>query len=185
MMAAGFSVSPWQAMADRIDTTSETDMTQDGSLLDSLNPYSRKVAAALLTALPQFIDYIHIDNSPGAPEGSLLVRMPQPMESDEPGLYIATDVEEITVGFRGCYVHFMDYEHTGSDEHIARAIAYIRDLLEDRIVIKKWFRHGILCGSSLDTPNTLPSPSRNGITTVEMISWTGTHDKSVIVPAAH
>jgi hypothetical protein len=188
-MAVGFSVNPWQAMADRIDTTNESvlgsKMNQEGSLLDSLNPYSRRVAEAIFAALPQLEEFAHEDNSPGAPEGALQVRMPQPVTSDEPGLYLSTDIEEITVGFRACYVHFMDYEHTGTDEHMDKAIAYIRDLLADRIVIKKWYRHGVLCGSSLDTPNILPSPSRSGITTVEMISWTGAHDKTVIVPAAH
>jgi hypothetical protein len=187
-MAAGFSVNPWQAMADRIDTAARnrltSDMDQAGSLLDSLNPYSHKVACNLLARLPQLADYALPDNSPGAPEGSLLIRVPQAVESQEPGLYIATDVEEITVGFRACYVHFMDYEHTGTDEHIDRAIAYIHDLLEDRIVIKKWYRQGILCGSSLDSPNVLPSPSRSGITTVEMISWSGAQDKTILVPAA-
>lgn len=188
-MAAGFAVNPWQAMADRIDTAArirlDSDVDQAGSLLDSLNPYSHRVACNLLSKLPHLAYYALPDNSPGAPEGSLLIRMPQPTNSAEPGLYVATDVEEITVGFRACYVHFMDYEHTGTDEHIDRAIAYIEDLLEDRIVIKKWFRQGILCGSSLDAPNILPSPSRSGITTVEMISWSGTNDKTVIVPAAH
>lgn len=188
-MAAGFAVNPWQAMADRIDIAArkrlDSDVDQVGSLLDSLNPYSHRVACNLLARLPQLGDYALPDNSPGAPEGSLIIRMPQPSNSSEPGLYVATDVEEITVGFRACYVHFMDYDHTGTDEHIDRAIAYILDLLEDRIVIKKWYRQGILCGSSLDTPNVLPSPSRSGITTVEMISWTGLHDKTVIVPAAH
>lgn len=188
-MAFGFSVNPWQAMADRIDTAKEpvpgSDMSQEGSLLDNLNPYSRRVAEAIFAALPQLEEFAHVDNSPGAPEGSLQIRLAQPLRSNELGLYIATDIEEITIGFRACYVHFMDYEHTGTEEHIDRAIAYIRDLLTDSIVIKKWYRHGILCGSSLDTPNVLPSPSRSGITTVEMISWNGTHDKTVIVPAAH
>jgi len=188
-MAAGFSVNPWQAMADRIDIAArdrlDSDVDQAGTLLDRLNPYSHRVACALLARLPQLADYATPDNSPGAPEGSLLIRMDQPVKSSEPGLYVATDVEEITVGFRACYVHFMDYEHAGTDDHIDRAITYIHDLLEDRIVIKKWFRQGILCGSSLDAPTVLPPPSRSGITTVQMISWSGTNDKVVLVPAAY
>ncbi|MGV3754910.1 MAG: hypothetical protein ACO1QS_05970 [Verrucomicrobiota bacterium] len=176
-------------MADRIDIAArdrlDSDVDQAGTLLDRLNPYSHRVACALLARLPQLADYATPDNSPGAPEGSLLIRMDQPVKSSEPGLYVATDVEEITVGFRACYVHFMDYEHTGTDDHIDRAITYVHDLLEDRIVIKKWFRQGILCGSSLDAPTVLPPPSRSGITTVQMISWSGTNDKVVLVPAAY
>jgi hypothetical protein len=187
-MAAGFSVNPWQIVADRLDTNYKSglpsEVTQEIPLSESLNPYSHRVYEAFLTALPLLRDFAHLDNSPGAPEGSLLIRVPQTMKPQEPGLYISTDVQEITVGFRACYVHFMDYDHTGTDDHIERAIAYTRDVMEDRIVIKKWYRHGILCGSSLDTPNILPSPSRSGITTVEMISWTGTQDKTVTVPAA-
>ncbi len=189
MMPSGFSVNPWQAMADRIDINAghhvDADLEQEKSLIESLNPYSRRVYDAFITAMPQLGDFAHLDNSPGAPEGTLLIRVPQTMNTQEPGLYISTDVQDITVGFRACYVHFMDYEHTGTGEHIDRAIAYTRDVMEDRIVIKKWYRQGILCGSSLDAPTVLPSPSRAGITTVEMISWTGTQDKVVTIPAAH
>lgn len=188
-MAAGFSVNPWQTLADRLDTNRKPGLPsevtlQEATLSETLNPYSRRVHEAFMAALPLLGDFAHMDNSPGAPEGSLIIRVPQSMKPQEPGLYISTDVQEITVGFRACYVHFMDYEHTGSDEHIDRAIAYTRDVMEDRIVIKKWYRHGILCGSSLDTPSVLPSPSKSGITTVEMISWTGSQDKTVTVPAA-
>jgi hypothetical protein len=157
----------------------------NGSLLEQLNPYSRKVAEALFETLPELAGHAQVDHSPGAMEGTLLIRMAQPHETNEPGLYIATDIREITVGFRACYVYFTDNEQAGAEEHIARAVTHVRDLIEDRIVIKKWFRSGVLCGSSLDTPNELPSPSRNGITTVQMISWSGRSDRTVLIPAAY
>lgn len=154
------------------------------SPLQHLNAYSRLVADALLAAFPCFIEFIQVASGPGTPQGSLVIRMTQPSANQEPGLYIATHIHEITVGFRACYVHFADSEGPGPDEHLERAVTYIRDLLEDRIVMKKWYRNGMLCGSAVDTPSVLPSPSRNGITTVEMISWTGANDKIIIVPAA-
>lgn len=186
----GLTVNLWQPTASRVRNVAKPSIKLTGrlmneSLLEQLNPYSRRVAEALFQTLPELAASAQVDQSPGAPEGTLLIRQPQPQETNEPGLYIATDVAEVTVGFRACYVYFADSEHTGSEEHIERAVTHVRDLMEDRIVIKKWFRSGILCGSSLDTPNELPSPSRNGITTVQMISWSGKADRTVLVPAAY
>ncbi len=177
-------------MADRKRAVAKAKIDLPGqamneALLGQLNPYSRRVAEALFQTLPELAAFAHVDQSPGAPEGTLLIRVPQPQESNEPGLYITTDLAEITVGFRACYVYFADNDHANPDEHIDRAVTHVRDLMEDRIVIKKWYRSGILCGSSLDSPNDLPSPSRSGITTVELISWSGKADRTVLVPAAH
>lgn len=154
--------------------------------LDSLDPYSHQVAQALFDAVPRLIAYAKRDQSPGAPDGTLLIRMPLPKPSRDQGLYIATDLGEVAVGFRGCYIHFTNHDHSEApDKHIQRAVTYVSDLLEDRIVIKRWYRNGILCGSSLDTPDQLPPASKHGTTTVEMISWSGKHDQTVVIPAAH
>ena len=186
----GLSMSLWQPTVDRGQKGAKPDSAPSepsvsDALLEQLNPYSRRVAEALFAALPELAAYAQVDMSPGAPEGTLLIRVPLPQESNEPGLYITTDLAEITIGFRACYVYFTNNDHADPSEHIDRAIAHVRDLLADKIVIKKWYRSGILCGSSLDSPDQLPSPSRSGITTVELISWSGGADRTVLVPAAH
>jgi hypothetical protein len=106
---------------------------------DVLNEYSKQVADALIQQFPEFARLLHEEES-----GGLLIEVPT-CHADCT-LWISTNNDEITVGFAQWHQHFGDFGSSGSA--VQNASRFIRDFIQDRLLIGIYFRDGEWAGST-------------------------------------
>src|SRR5512146_1350009 len=92
----------------------------------ALNPYAIRVRAALLEALPNLVQYASETD-----DGALLIRVPHPHIPS--GLFVTTDGDEVTVGFRTWHTHGEMLGGTSPQEHVASAISLVKQILEGQV----------------------------------------------------
>lgn len=147
-----------------------------------LNEYSRRFADVLFAAYPEWREGASMDDTEGVDEGSLVVQVspPQPRDIKWP-LHISTDGDEVTVGFDIYHRHFSRYAHDEEAESFAEALAFIADLLAERVAVISWWNGDEWRGASTFVPGAedgTPSWARNA-TTARVRSWGGTYDRDI------
>jgi hypothetical protein len=147
-----------------------------------LNEFSRRFAAVLFAAHPEWREFASVDTTEGADEGSLVVKVspPQPRDIKWP-LQISTDIEQIIVGFDLYHSHFNRYAGDEEAEAFAKALAFVADLLAERVaIISYWDGDKCRCSSTITTSTdvTMPSWARNA-KTARIRSWRGTYDRDI------
>ena len=149
-----------------------------------LNEYSRRFADVLFAAHPEWREFVSVDTTEGVGEGALLVEISPAQPRDIKGpLYISTDDAEITVGFDIYHSHFNGYADDDEAEAFAAALAFIADIVAERIAVISWWdgdewrgSSSIIKGEAAGTP----SWARNA-KTARIRSWRGTYDKDIAV----
>ena len=147
-----------------------------------LNEYSRRFADVLFTAYPEWREFASVDTAEDVDEGTLVVQVspPRPRDIQWP-LHISTDGEEITVGFDSYHRHFNRYGEDDEAEGYAEALAFIADLLAERVAVISWWNGDEWRGSSTFVPgaDVVTPPWAIKAKTVRVRSWKGTYDKDI------
>lgn len=150
--------------------------------MEGLNDFSRRFASVLFAAHPEWTEFASIDINEGIDEGSLLVEVhpARPRDIKQP-LHISTESEEITVGFDIYHTHFNRYAGDNEAATFAESLAFIADVLRERIAVITWWNGDEWRGSStLATGAEIgpPTYARNA-KTARVRSWVGTHDRDI------
>ena len=150
-----------------------------------LNAYSQRFAAVLFAAYPRWHEFATVDTTEGVDEGALLVEISPPetavrRELRGP-LRISTDEQQITVGFDVYHTHFNRYAAELEAEAFADALAFLEDLLAERIAVASWWdcdewrgSTTVATGAELSTPEWARAAKA-----VRVRSWRGTYDQDV------
>jgi hypothetical protein len=147
-----------------------------------LNEYSRRFAAVLFAAHPEWRELASVDTAEGVDEGSLVVEVAPPTPRDIKGpLHVSTDGEEITVGFDIYHSHFNRYADVEEAVAFAEALAFIADLLAERVAVISWWDGDEWRGSSsIATGTDAGTPSwASNAKTARIRSWRGTYDRDI------
>ena len=147
-----------------------------------LNEFSRRFAAVLFDAHPEWREFASVDTTEGLDEGSLLVEISPAQPRDiKQSLHISTDGEEITVGFDSYHSHFNRYADEEEAEAFAEALAFIADIVAEQIAVISWWNGDESCGStSFATDTDIGTPSWiHNAKTARIRSWKGTYDKDI------
>ena len=141
--------------------------------LDELNPYSRRFAERLFTAYPRWRERAIVDPNGGSPPGSLRVRVPSPVSTRELG--VRTYGEQITVDFgpHGWHDHFGEWSGKDEGAIFAAALAFIADLLAERVVLATRCLFGRPVWSRPMRADRLRKPLFGRL---EVYSWSGGRD---------
>lgn len=141
-----------------------------------LNAYSRRFTERLLAAHPEWRPTARSDPEGFPPPGSLLVEVP----SLVPGraLWVRTYGDQITVDFgeHGWHEHFGTESAKNEEAVFAKALAFIEDLLSDRLVIVT----RIFLGRPFWTRAVEATRVRRPVVgRLEVRSWTGAADATL------
>jgi len=104
--------------------------------------FSKRFAAALLNAFPEWSDLV----LQAEREDCLQLRIEAP--SGNGHLSISTEGEEVTVGFDMWHTHYQEnywfpgYEGELCEQPFERVIQFLKDFLNDRVVIRIWTKNG-------------------------------------------
>ncbi len=138
-----------------------------------LDDYSLRFAEQLFAQFPQWREFASIK---GDGEGILLLKVPAPKamrEREEDALWMDTD-GEITVSFDAYHTHF----GLSQNEELARAVKFIKDLVEEKICVVSLWRNNEWRGSTDIESGQEPNVSGfSHFDTIRIRSWQGTHDK--------
>jgi hypothetical protein len=147
-----------------------------------LNDYSRRFAEVLFAAHPEWRELASVDTTEDVDKGVLLVRVTPPTPRDiKWPLHISTDGEEVTVGFDIYHSHFNRYADDEEAEEFAEALAFIADLLAERIAVISWWDGDEWRGSStVEAGTDVSAPSwASNAKTARIRSWRGMYDKDI------
>jgi hypothetical protein len=138
---------------------------------------------SVATAEAQFAVFPHwrtLARSEAAADGThhLVVEVEPPQGANvEHSLRIDTAREEVTVSFDYSQSHFNDYIGDGELFGVDAAIAFVKQLVEERVcVVSWWFNEQWQASSELqagDAPETPSWPSANAINRTRVRSWLG------------
>jgi hypothetical protein len=147
-----------------------------------LDEYSRRFAAVLFAAHPEWREFASVDTIEGGDEGALLIEVSPAHPRDIKGpLYVSTDGEEITVGFDIHHTHFDRFANDEEAEAFSEALAFIADLLAECVAVISWWDGDVCRGSTSFATGTeagTPSLPRNA-KTARIRSWRGTYDRDI------
>jgi hypothetical protein len=101
-------------------------------ILNGLNQFSQRFADHLLVCFPELAKHARAD------EGALVVEVPSPASSKR-GLIIATDDNEISLGFDNWHAHVGD-ETTSESQKFELAAQLVDDFLHDRVMVAAKFK---------------------------------------------
>ena len=130
--------------------------------LSELNAYSAMFAERLLATHPEWSALAERDPEGFPPPGSLLLEVQSPVSDRK--LVIRTYGDQVTIDFgpHGWHDHF----------DVGASLAFIDDLMSDRVVIATRFLFGMRAWSRPVAADA--RPPRFG--QLEVYSWTGKHD---------
>ena len=148
------------------------------SIIDNLNPYARRVATHLFRNFPDWATLATTDPNPNADSGALLLEIPANLSGSEIVLHVWSDSDELTVGLHTHHCHFADYDQRETDDHIEDGIAYIKNLIQEKIVIYSLYCNGQFCCSVTGTPGKVEDLAKfiSNVDRVTCRSWAGTYD---------
>lgn len=146
-----------------------------------LDSYSQLFAERLFAAFPEWCAFASTRVQGESNEGFLEVKVPAPVAGPTPVgeddfLWIDTD-GEITVGFDAFHTHFDSFADSSQDEEFARAIEFVRDLVEEKICVVFVRRGDEWRGSTTCEPGQEPDLSSfSHFDTLHIRSWKGSHN---------
>ena len=139
-------------------------------ILNGLTDFSQRFADHLLVCFPELAKYSRVD------EGTLVVEVPSPANSKR-GLIIATDDNEISLGFDNWHAHVGD-ETTDEAQKFELASQLVDDFFHERVMVAAKFKDKQFVGAKLlRSEESLESepPAEPG-EQLFIRSFRGTHD---------
>jgi hypothetical protein len=110
-------------------------------ILNGLTDFSQRFADHLLLCFPELAKYARAD------EGALVVELPSPASSKR-GLIIATDDNEISLGFDNWHAHVGD-EATSEGQKFELATQLVDDFMHERVMVAAKFKDQQFVGAKL------------------------------------
>ena len=144
-----------------------------------LNDHSRVFAQRLFKAFPEWLRFAQFDPYEEFEKEALLVEVPRPGGDRKDGLFITTSEWEISVGFGETFhTRFGVSGQDESGDFHQRAIAFIRDLVEENIVLVTAWEGNDWLGAWIVrvTENGVPEQEREDGVVLRVRSWHGTLD---------
>jgi hypothetical protein len=139
-------------------------------ILNGLTEFSQRFADHLFVCFPELAKYARAD------EGALVVEVPSPA-SEKRGLIIATDENDISLGFDNWHAHVGD-ESTAEAQKFELATQLVHDFFHERVMVAAKFKDQQFVGAKLlRSEEGLESepPSEPG-ERLFVRSFRGTHD---------
>lgn len=152
--------------------------------LSQLNDFSRRFASMLFGAHPDWSQHASMESVDNGARRTLLVQVSPPRPSDFMSpLVVSTDWDEVTVSFDAYHCHFCDGMDGSEAEAFEEAMAFIDDLLAERVLMVSWWNGddwrgstSIAAGEPIPPP-TMVSDSRR----VRVRSWGGSYNMDAAV----
>jgi hypothetical protein len=116
----------------------------------------------------------------GKPTGFLLGEMPSPNPRASSPLWITTEDDEITVGFDAFHTHFSAWDQATSEaQSFADALALVRDITAERVLVASWWLEEKWSGFQLVEPGFRPERPQYVLDSAaaRVRSWTGGRDQ--------
>ena len=110
-------------------------------ILNGLTNFSQRFADHLFVCFPELAKYARVD------EGALVVEVPSPASSKR-GLIIATDDNEISLGFDNWHAHVGD-ETTNEAQKFELASQLVHDFFHERVMVAAKFKDKQFVGAKL------------------------------------
>jgi hypothetical protein len=153
-------------------------VSRTAEAMDKLNEFSGQFAEALFESFPWMREHARVEVRDGAERGVLVVEVtPAPIRPDCT-LWVSTDGDEITVGFGMFHTHFDWLSSAEPDRD--DPIGFIRDLVDDKILIEDWTKGGEWSGSSTLGQGEEPDLTKMAADNVVTIrSWSGRFDRTI------
>ena len=149
-----------------------------------LDAFSRNFASALFAAYPEWRRSAEMFEALDASTHCLLVRIPAPAESRAAyPLLITTDNEDVTIGFDSYHSHF---EWPCADNECGNPLAFIADLLCERLKVVSFWQDDKWCGSQTLAAGEELGRARyvsGAANRVEVRSWHGRFSADQALPA--
>jgi len=147
-----------------------------------LNDHSRGFAQHLFREFPEWLRYARFDPYEEFEKEALLVEVPRPAGDSRHGLFITTSEWEVSVGFgENFHTRFgVSGQDEDGDFH-SRALAFIRDFVEERLVLVTAFEEDQWLGAwtvRIDG-DSLPEQEREEGVVLRIRSWKGTWDRDL------
>ena len=138
--------------------------------LDDLEPRSRRFAERLFAAHPEWRSYARRDPGDRARPGTLLLEVPSPVHSRP--LIVRTYGDQVTIDFgrHGWHTHFLFGTGASEETTTTEALAFIEDLIAERIVI---VTRQVFGRSAWTRAVRTAEVRRPLIGRLEVASWTG------------
>lgn len=139
--------------------------------LQQLDKYSAQVAQKIYRYRPQWIPLIEMD------ETIFRIKLEAPDHSIgiNTELIISTQDHRLTVFFDWHHAHFDQFERKSSNKEFARAMAFVEDILNEKLVIVVKMDERQYGLSRLVTPEELGQIDPAGVTYT--FSWRGTYSR--------
>jgi hypothetical protein len=141
-----------------------------------LNRYSQRFVERLLAVHPEWRALAQQDPEGFPAPGSLLIELPSPVASRR--LLIRTYGNQITIDFgpHGWHEHFGPWRGPSDEVVFAAALAFIEDLLADRLVVVTRVFFGRPVWSRAVEASRVRKP---WVGRVEVYSWSGARDATL------
>jgi hypothetical protein len=110
-------------------------------ILNGLTEFSQRFADHLFVCFPELANHARVD------EGALVVEVPSPV-STKRGLIIATDDNEISLGFDNWHAHVGD-ETTLETQKFELASQLVDDFMHERVMVTAKFKDKQFVGAKL------------------------------------
>ncbi len=147
------------------------------SLFSGLNQFSREVAVELFHQFPWLEQHAEVEGESANGNGLLVIKYsPLPIR-EHCELWIATENDEVTVGFGIFHMHF-PWPKEEDDPYWEDPVDFLRGLFEDRILIEDWTKSGKWTGSTVLVDGA--SPDLSGMEAEHEVfirSWSGKLDQ--------
>ncbi len=150
--------------------------------VSQLNDHSKQFAVLLFREFPEWLPYARFDPYEEFEREALLVEVPRPGDRASHGLFITTSEWEISVGFgENFHTRFGVVGDESGDRFLDRAIAFIRDFVDEHVAVATASEDGEWLGAWIvpigdDGPG--PIEREEGVT-VRLRSWRGTWDREI------
>ena len=137
-----------------------------------LNEFSAQFARRLLLAHPEWQGFARDSE---IESGAVEYCVPRPHGDDSP-LVVSTDGDQVTVEFDYMHKHF-GWSDVPDDRAFDEALAFIEDILEERVVVGVVMNGDQWVGSSLLEPGEWPEKQPHEMSYLR--SWLGTYDEQI------
>lgn len=147
-----------------------------------LNDHSRVFAQRLFEAFPEWLRYARFDPYEEFEKEALLVEVPRPGGDGRNGLFITTSEWEVSVGFgENFHTRFGVSGQNEAEDFHGRAIAFIRDFVDERLVLVTAFESDQWLGAWTErtTADGVPDQEREDGVVLRIRSWKGTWDRDL------
>lgn len=148
-----------------------------------LNDHSRVFAQRLFREFPDWIRHARFDPYEEFEREALLVEIPRPAVNGQHGLFITTSEWEVSVGFgENFHTRFGVSDNDESNDFHDRAIAFIRDFVEERLVLLTAYQEGEWLGAWTErlTDDGIPEQDLEPGVQLRIRSWKGTWDREFV-----